>query len=58
MADNEFLAEAARAKFEITPVAGDKLATLVGDIYKFPPAIAEGMLLFRTRAKLIAVGNK
>jgi tripartite-type tricarboxylate transporter receptor subunit TctC len=41
MADKEFLAEAERAKFEITPVAGDKLAALVADIYKFPPAIAE-----------------
>src|SRR5712671_3885114 len=41
MADKEFLAEAVRAKFEITPVAGDKLAALVADIYKFPPAIAE-----------------
>jgi len=41
MADKDFLAEAVRAKFEITPVAGDKLTALVADIYKFPPAIAE-----------------
>ena len=47
MADKEFLAEAERAKFEITPVSGDKLTALVADIYKFPQAIAEkaGMMV-------------
>jgi hypothetical protein len=34
MADKEFLAEAERAKFEITPVAGEKVAALVDEIYR------------------------
>ncbi len=33
MADKEFLAEAEKAKFEITPVAGGEVAALVEDIY-------------------------
>jgi tripartite-type tricarboxylate transporter receptor subunit TctC len=42
MADKEFLAEAERAKFEITPVSGDKVAALVAEIYRTTsPAIAE-----------------
>jgi tripartite-type tricarboxylate transporter receptor subunit TctC len=41
MADKEFLAEADKAKFEITPVSGDEIAALVADIYKTPPAVAE-----------------
>jgi hypothetical protein len=34
MADKEFLAEAQKAKFEITPVAGEKVAALVEEIYR------------------------
>src|SRR5262245_43085466 len=34
MADKDFLAEADKAKFEITPVAGDNVAALVEDIYR------------------------
>ena len=34
MADKEFLAEAEKAKFEITPVAGEKVAALVEEIYR------------------------
>ncbi len=41
MNDKEFLAEAAKAKLEITPVDGAKLDQLVKDIYKTPAAIAE-----------------
>jgi tripartite-type tricarboxylate transporter receptor subunit TctC len=42
MADKEFLAEVEKAKFEITAVSGDSIATLVTDIYKTtPPAVAE-----------------
>jgi tripartite-type tricarboxylate transporter receptor subunit TctC len=41
MVDKEFLAEADKAKFEITPVSGDEIAALVADIYKTPPAVAE-----------------
>jgi len=42
MADPEFLAEAERSKFEITPVAGDKLESLVLDIYRTTtPELAE-----------------
>lgn len=40
MRDKEFLAEAVRAKFEITPVAGDAIARLVTDVYQTPPAVA------------------
>jgi hypothetical protein len=34
MADKEFLAEAEKAKFEITPVLGEKVAALVEEIYR------------------------
>jgi len=34
MADKEFLAEAEKAKFEITPVSGEKVAALVEEIYR------------------------
>ena len=40
MADKEFLAEADKAKFEITPVSGEKIEALVADIYKTPPEVA------------------
>jgi tripartite-type tricarboxylate transporter receptor subunit TctC len=34
MADREFLADAEHAKFEITPVAGEKIESLVRDVYR------------------------
>jgi len=34
MADREFLAEAEQLKFEVTPVSGDKLESLVLDVYR------------------------
>jgi tripartite-type tricarboxylate transporter receptor subunit TctC len=40
MQDKEFLAEAEKAQFEITPVAGLRLDALVRDVYMTPPAIA------------------
>ena len=40
MRDKDFLAEAERAKFEITPVAGDAVARLVAEVYQTPPAVA------------------
>jgi tripartite-type tricarboxylate transporter receptor subunit TctC len=40
MQDREFLAEAERAKFEITPVSGDAVAQLVTEIYKTSPETA------------------
>jgi tripartite-type tricarboxylate transporter receptor subunit TctC len=41
MADKEFLAEAERAKFEITPVPGDKIDALVKEIYQTPPEVVK-----------------
>ena len=42
MADKDFLAEAEKAQFEITPVPGEKLEAMVLDIYQStPPAVAE-----------------
>jgi hypothetical protein len=42
MADKEFLAEAEKAKFEITPVSGDSIESLVLDIYRnTTPELAE-----------------
>jgi tripartite-type tricarboxylate transporter receptor subunit TctC len=41
MQDKEFLADAERAQMEITPVPGDKVQTLVKDIYSRPPEIAQ-----------------
>jgi tripartite-type tricarboxylate transporter receptor subunit TctC len=40
MTDKEFLAEADKAQFEITPVAGVRLDALVSEVYKTPAAIA------------------
>jgi hypothetical protein len=40
MMDREFLAEAEKAQFEITPVAGARLDALVSEVYKTPAAIA------------------
>jgi tripartite-type tricarboxylate transporter receptor subunit TctC len=41
MADKDFLADADKAKFEITPVPGDKIASLVAELSQTPAAIAE-----------------
>jgi len=42
MADKEFLADAEKAKFEITPVPGEKIENLVLDVYRnTTPALAE-----------------
>ena len=42
MADKDFLAEAEKAKFEITPVPGDKIENLVADVYRnTTPELAE-----------------
>ncbi|MEA2990787.1 MAG: hypothetical protein QOG83_3498 [Alphaproteobacteria bacterium] len=38
MTDKDFLAEADKAKFEITPVTGEKIDELVSDIYRTTPA--------------------
>jgi tripartite-type tricarboxylate transporter receptor subunit TctC len=40
MRDPEFLAEAGRAKLEITPVAGEKVEALVREVYRTPAEIA------------------
>ncbi len=40
MTDKEFLAEADKAQFEITPVAGTRLDALVSEVYRTPAAIA------------------
>jgi len=40
MRDPEFLAEAARAKLEITPVSGEKVEALVREVYRTPAEIA------------------
>jgi tripartite-type tricarboxylate transporter receptor subunit TctC len=42
MADADFLAEAEKAKFEVTPVAGEKIESLVLDVYRnTTPELAE-----------------
>jgi len=42
MADKDFLAEAEKAKFEITPVSGEKIESLVHEVYaNTTPALAE-----------------
>jgi tripartite-type tricarboxylate transporter receptor subunit TctC len=42
MVDKDFLAEVEKAKFEITAVPGDRIESLVMDIYRStPPAVAE-----------------
>ncbi len=41
MADKDFVAEVAKAQFELTPVPGEKLEAMVMDIYRStPPAVA------------------
>jgi tripartite-type tricarboxylate transporter receptor subunit TctC len=39
MKDKEFLAEADKAQLEITPIAGEELQKLVGEVYETPPAV-------------------
>jgi tripartite-type tricarboxylate transporter receptor subunit TctC len=41
MKDSEFLAEAEKAKLEVTPVSGEEVQKLVGDIYRTPPEVAK-----------------
>jgi tripartite-type tricarboxylate transporter receptor subunit TctC len=42
MRDKEFLADVAKAQFEVTPVSGGQLEKMVLEIYKTtPPAVAE-----------------
>ena len=41
MEDKAFLADAEKAKFEITPVPGDKVQALVKEVYATPPEIAQ-----------------
>jgi tripartite-type tricarboxylate transporter receptor subunit TctC len=41
MADKDFLAEAEKAQLEITPVDGEAVQKLVGEIYQTPPEIAK-----------------
>ena len=41
MADKEFLTEAEKAQLEITPVAGEAVQKLVGEVYQTPPEIAK-----------------
>jgi tripartite-type tricarboxylate transporter receptor subunit TctC len=40
MKDPDFLAEAAKAKLEVTPVSGDQIQKLVEEIYKTPKELA------------------
>jgi tripartite-type tricarboxylate transporter receptor subunit TctC len=40
MADKEFLAEAEKAKLEITPIAGEAVQQLVTEVYQTPAAVA------------------
>ena len=41
MSDPEFLAEAAQADLEITPISGDEVQQLVADSYQTDPAIVD-----------------
>jgi tripartite-type tricarboxylate transporter receptor subunit TctC len=41
MTDPEFLAETEKAQVEIVPVPGEKIQTLVTELYQTPPAIAQ-----------------
>jgi tripartite-type tricarboxylate transporter receptor subunit TctC len=41
MADKEFLAEAEANKFEINPVGGEEVETLVREIYRTPPEVTK-----------------
>src|SRR4051794_14092045 len=41
MSDKDFLAEAEKAQLEVTPIDGESIQKLVGEIYQPPPAIAQ-----------------
>jgi tripartite-type tricarboxylate transporter receptor subunit TctC len=41
LADKDFLADSAKARLEINPVAGDKVEELVKEIYATPPEVAK-----------------
>jgi hypothetical protein len=41
MQDKEFLADADKAQLEITPIDGEAIQKLVGEIYQTPSAIAQ-----------------
>ena len=41
MQDKDFLADAAKAQMEITPVAGEKVQTLVKEIYATPSGVVQ-----------------
>jgi len=41
MKDKDFLDEAQQGKFEINPVSGERLQTLVAEIYQTPPDVAK-----------------
>jgi tripartite-type tricarboxylate transporter receptor subunit TctC len=41
MKDKEFLAEAEKAQFEITPVSGEDIEKLLAEVFKTPAALAE-----------------
>ena len=41
MSDKDFLADAEKAKLEITPVDGEDLQKLVAEVYATPPEIAK-----------------
>jgi tripartite-type tricarboxylate transporter receptor subunit TctC len=41
MEDKEFLADAERLKFEITPVSGERIQALVAELYKTPPELTK-----------------
>jgi hypothetical protein len=52
MKDPEFLAEAEKAKLEVTPVSGEAVQKIVEEAYKTDPAIAK-----KTEALLKAPQN-
>ena len=41
MSDKDFMADADKAQLEVTPIDGDAIQKLVGEIYQTPPAIAQ-----------------
>jgi hypothetical protein len=41
MADKDFLADAERAKLQITPVPGERIQELVAGLYKTPPELTK-----------------
>ena len=41
MSDKDFMADADKAQLEVTPIDGEAIQKLVGEIYQTPPAIAQ-----------------